>query len=199
MDVNLLNRSVKLNKELNKLDVFVIDFTEILNSLSINYVIVSGYVSILFGRNRASEDINIIIEKIDKTLFLELWSKLVIKFECLNTSNLNSAYNDYLNKDSSIRFSYKNKFIPNMEIKFNKDDFDLYSLKEKIEITLNNKTFYISPIEIQIMYKLFLGSEKDIEDGRFLFKRFEKHLNKSKLLYFKRKLNIDSKFIRFLK
>ena len=30
---------------------------------------------------------------------------------------------------------------------------------------------------LQIPYKLFLGSEKDIEDARFLFKLFEDKLN----------------------
>lgn len=199
MKTNLSEKKITFEKNLNKLDKFVIDFTNILNSLSINYVIVSGYVAILFGRNRSSEDIDIIIDHIDKELFFKLFNKINLKFECINTSDINSAFDDYLNKDSSIRFAYKKSFIPNMEIKFKKDLFDDYSLKEKIEITLNKNKFYISPLEIQIMYKLFLGSEKDIEDARFLYKRFEKNIDELKLNEFKNKLNIKNKLINLIK
>jgi RecA-family ATPase len=52
------------NKVVSKLDLFVIDFIKILEKYT-DYVIVSGYVSILFGRSRGTEDIDIFIEKID--------------------------------------------------------------------------------------------------------------------------------------
>lgn len=35
------------------------------------YVLISGYVSILFGRNRSSEDIDMIVEKLDYEKFKE--------------------------------------------------------------------------------------------------------------------------------
>ncbi len=51
---------IMFNKIVNNLDKFVIDFCSILNELEIRYVIVSGYVSILFGRSRSSEYMNLI-------------------------------------------------------------------------------------------------------------------------------------------
>jgi len=48
--------------------------------------LISGYVAILFGRSRASEDIDIFIEKLSYDRFLELWKALDEKFECLNTT-----------------------------------------------------------------------------------------------------------------
>ena len=42
---------ISLKKPLNELDTFVIDFISILNDMNITYVVVSGYVAILFGRN----------------------------------------------------------------------------------------------------------------------------------------------------
>ena len=59
MELKFSGNKIVFEKELNKLDKFVIDFTSILNKLDIRYVIVSGYVAILFGRNRSSEDIDI--------------------------------------------------------------------------------------------------------------------------------------------
>lgn len=58
----LSNKTIKIDRELSELDVFTIDFIKILKNYS-DYVIVSGYVSILLGRARSSEDIDVIIPK----------------------------------------------------------------------------------------------------------------------------------------
>ena len=57
--------TIQLDKELNELDNITIDFTSVLNKSKIEYTIISGYVAVVFGRNRASEDIDIFIEKIN--------------------------------------------------------------------------------------------------------------------------------------
>lgn len=36
---------------------------------------------------------------------------------------------------------------------------------------------YISPIDIQIAYKMYLGSQKDIEDALYLWEIFKDYLN----------------------
>jgi hypothetical protein len=50
------------DKVLSELDIFVLDFLNILKTYT-DYVIVSGYVTILFGRARGTEDIDIIMLK----------------------------------------------------------------------------------------------------------------------------------------
>lgn len=193
---------IKFEKVLNKLDKFVIDFTRILNELKIDYVLVSEYVSILFGRNRSSEDIDLIIEKIDFGRFKELWGRLYEKFECLNTDNISEAYNEYLLNNISIRFAVKTIYVPNMEVKFphiELNDLDMVSLREKKEVVLNSNTFYISPIELQIAFKVFLGSKKDIEDALFLYKLFKNQLNMELIKEFGRKLKIIGLLDRYIR
>ena len=56
------------NKVFTTLDRFVLDFTELLEEY-VDYVIVSGYVVILFGRARGTEDIDTIIRYIDRDTF----------------------------------------------------------------------------------------------------------------------------------
>ena len=56
-------KTIEINRELSDLDSFTIGFVNILTKHT-SYVIVSGYVAILLGRARASEDIDIIIPKI---------------------------------------------------------------------------------------------------------------------------------------
>jgi len=187
-----------LDKELNSLDVFTLDFCSILEKLNINYVLVSGYVSILFGRNRASEDIDIIVEKLGFDKFKSLWLALYKDFECLNTEIVKEAYDDYLLTAHAIRFSKKGCFIPNMEMKFPKNELDSWTLKNRKRVVLNKKTLYISSLELQISFKLFLGSEKDIEDAKYLYELFKDKLDLKLLYDFNRKLEIGDSFKRYL-
>lgn len=199
MDIHFSKEEIVLEKELNSLDRFVIDFTSILNKLNISYVILSGYVSILFGRNRSSEDIDLIMEKINFQDFAKLWAELSKDFECLITEDVNDAYNRYLCQEHAIRFSRKKKFIPNMEIKFPKIELDDWTLTNKKKVSLNKHVLFISPLELQIPFKLFLGTEKDIEDARYLYNLFKDKLDISLLTEFNRKLNIEKVFIKYLK
>lgn len=199
MEIKFSKNRIEFEKELNALDRFVVDFTSILNRLNIRYVVVSGYVSILFGRSRTSEDIDMIAERIDLAKFRELWKETRTEFECLNTSNLEDAYNEYLLTGHAIRFSKKGRFVPNVEFKFPKVELDLWTLNERKEVIVNNHRIYISPLELQIPFKLFLGSEKDIEDARYLYRIFKDKINLDLLQEFNKKLEIEELFNRYLK
>lgn len=198
MEINIKNKKIKFSKELNQLDKFVIDFTSYLNKLKIKYVLISGYVSILFGRSRSSEDIDIFIEKLSYKKFKRLWEDLYKKFECITTEDPKSAYDDYLNDKHAIRFSYKGQYLPNMEAKFCKLDIDEWTLNNRKEVSVNNHKLFISPIEIQIPFKFRLGSDKDIEDAIHLYDLFKNHLDKKKLYEFNQKLNIQGLFDEYI-
>ena len=196
MEIEIEQECIKIDKQLNSLDRFVIDFSEILNKLNIKYVFVSGYVSIIFGRNRSSEDIDLIIEKIDLQKFSALWNELVKKFECIITEDKKDAYEEYLLNNHSIRFSEKGKFVPNMEVKFPKTELDLWSLKNSVKTFLNNNLIFISKIELQIPFKLFLGSDKDFEDAKFLYEIFKEKIDNNLLNEFNEKLKTKQIFTK---
>jgi predicted nucleotidyltransferase len=63
MDIKWSEGKVALDKELNVLDRFVLDFASMLDAAKIRYVVISGYVSILLGRTRTTEDVDVFIEK----------------------------------------------------------------------------------------------------------------------------------------
>lgn len=66
---------IELDRELSDLDLFTLEFIRILRKYC-KYVIISGYVSILLGRSRSSEDVDIIIPKIEKSKFSQLVNEL---------------------------------------------------------------------------------------------------------------------------
>ena len=196
MELEFKDDKIIFRKELSLLDNFVLDFTENLIRNNIKYVMVSGYVAIFFGRSRISEDIDLLIEHIPFEKFLQFWNELDQNYECLNTSNSYEAYNDYLQNYCSIRLAKKGSFIPNIELKFVKNDLDRYSLQHRKHVELADRSLYISPLELQIPYKLFLGSEKDIEDARFLFKLLRDNLDNVMLKMFLTKLKISDKNVQ---
>jgi hypothetical protein len=198
MKINITKTKIEFKKEQNKLDRFVIDFTLLLNKLSIKYVIVSGYIAILFGRSRTSEGVDIIVEKLDFKTFTTVWDVISDDFYCINSDDVKEAYNDYLSSGISLRFAKKNTFIPNIEFKFPKISLDSWTIQERKKVVVNGHHFYIAPLELQIAFKLRLGSEKDIEDARHLYKLFEENLDMELLLEFNRKLKTQTLFQRYL-
>lgn len=187
------------DKKLSELDIFVKRFIKILQN-HFDYVIISGYVAILFGRNRISEDIDVFIEKKDYNRFKKLWEDLSVEYECINTDNAEEAYYEYLKQNIAIRFSKINEFIPNFELKFPKSNVDVWTLSERKTVRVNNDfDLFISPLELEIPYKLFLGSEKDIEDARFLYQFFKDQLDQKTMAIFNQKLKTNELFERYLK
>jgi hypothetical protein len=201
MKYNKDKREIILERKLNKLDGFVLNFTKLLDK----YVVVSGYVSILFGRSRATEDVDLLVPKLNEQEFDKLWKSLLEKgFECINTSKPEEAFE--MLKEHAIRFAEKGRPTPNIEFKIMKMDLEKYAYENRIKVILNTGVLFISPLELQIGYKLFLAAEgpdeelqadKDIEDARYLYRLFKEKLNKEEFLIFVNKLNVKSK-LKFL-
>ncbi|MBD3318510.1 hypothetical protein GF342_01225 [Candidatus Woesearchaeota archaeon] len=197
MKIEVAEGKISIEREATDLDKFVLDFIKILDDKGIKYVIISGYVSILLGRSRSSEDVDIIIEAINKDQFSRLHESLT-EFHCLNTNDILEAYEQYLSKDIAVRYARKNQAIPNMEVKLAKIKLDNWALDNRTKVEFNGKTLYVSPIELQISYKLLLGTEKDIEDARHLFKLLEKHLDMQVLDDFNRQFKVVELFREYI-
>jgi len=187
-----------LEKEENSLDRLVLDYVSVLDGTEVKYVVVSGYVAILFGRSRSSEDVDLLMEKIERKKFFRLWEALSHRFECLNTRDAAEAYDEYLLYDTALRFSYPGRFIPNMEVKFPKKTIDSWTLENRKKVVLNKKTIYVSPIEVQIPFKLFLGSEKDIEDASHLYEVFKQRIDIALTEDFARRLGVEKEMRRLM-
>ncbi len=182
MDIDFEDRHISFTKELSKLDELALYFSDRLSAAGIEHVFLSGYVAILFGRNRSSEDIDVVCEAVPFKTFSSFWEDVHQMLECIITSDVRTAYEDYLQKKTAIRFAYKGEFIPNVEMKFETTDMHKEALSSPLDVAINGRHLPISPLELQIAYKLFMGSEKDIEDARFLFKLLEENLDKAKLV-----------------
>jgi hypothetical protein len=112
MDIEFYEKNISLkNKALSKLDLFVIDFANILKKYT-DYVVVSGYVSILFRRSRGTEDIDILIKKIDMETFIKFNMELIEKqYWFLNADNPGELFG-MLQDGLAVRIAAKETVIP---------------------------------------------------------------------------------------
>lgn len=188
---------IVFERELSDLDKFVIDFIDILNTVKIKYVIVNGYISILFGRSRATEDIDLFIGAISKDKFDEFMRVVEDKGLWALNSTDNTELYDMLKDNLAIRIAQKDKAIPNFELKFPKKDTDFFSLNNPVKVVLNNTEMLISPLEMQIAYKLHLGSEKDAEDAIHIYQLFKEKLDSNLLKSLIQKLNVRDKAVKY--
>jgi hypothetical protein len=163
-------------KTLNALDKFVLAFSRILEKY-VDYVIVGGYVAILFGRSRGTEDVDVIVRRMEHSEFLLLYNELRGKgYYFVNPGEPSELYR-MLDGGLRARVTVEGTVIPNFELKFAESELDEYSLDNRIAVVFDDERVYVPPIELQIAYKLYLGSEKDIEDAVYLWEVFKEHLD----------------------
>ncbi|MFH0929077.1 MAG: hypothetical protein V1818_01825 [Candidatus Aenigmatarchaeota archaeon] len=170
-------KTIKLDKVPTLLDKFVVDFVKVLEKHA-GYVIVSGYVSILFGRSRATEDIDILIEKMNADEFKSLYSDLKDNgYWCLEAESVDGIMGALLG-GLAVRFAKKPNVIPNMELKFVKNPVEKKAVATAIGVVMKTGKIRISSIELQIAYKeKVLKSEKDMEDARHLETVFKSNID----------------------
>jgi hypothetical protein len=84
-------KTLLLSKKLNELDKLLLKFVKVLGKYS-EYVVVYGYVAILFGRARATEDIDILVKDMDQENFEKFWREIHKSFWCLNAENSEDAF-----------------------------------------------------------------------------------------------------------
>lgn len=165
--------TITLERDLSDLDTFVARFCSLIDPI-VKYTLVSGYVVILFGRSRGTEDVDLLIEEVPFDVFAVLHS-VILKggFWALNADDPKELY-AMLKDNLAIRFAEKGKAIPNMEVKFVRDKLDIFSLHHRQRVVLEkSKHLWVSSIPLQIAYKRYvLKSLKDLEDAQHLQKVF---------------------------
>ncbi len=150
------------------LDKFCEDFCHIVEK-HCRYIIVSGFLAIASGRTRGTEDIDMIIEKIHLEKFVLLFNELKQQgFVCMQSAKPSEAYG-YPADNTSIRFTREGEHLPEMRVKFVKDELDLFQLQHRVKLSLTGLDVWFGNINFNIAFKEeYLKSPKDLEDARHL-------------------------------
>ena len=110
---------------------------------------------------------------------------------CINSSE-EDVY-EMLKDGIAVRFAEEDEVIPNFEVRFAQDEFEKKALEERLKVKIGSDIIYISPLDLQIAYKLYLGSENDFEDALHLYEIFEDELSSKELQKYCKILNVEDK------
>ncbi|MBS3143216.1 hypothetical protein J4464_07545 [Candidatus Woesearchaeota archaeon] len=172
--------------EKNILDEFCTRFCTVVER-HCRYIIVSGFVAISSGRTRATEDIDMIIERLDAKKLQRLHEDLVAHdFVCMQSDSVGEIY-DYLRSGIAVRYTFKDQPLPEMEVKFAKDELDEYQLRSRVKLPLTGLDVWFGSIPMNIAFKEeLLKSDKDIKDAEHLRKIYPELANEREITDIKR-------------
>lgn len=193
--IELRNGTLVIEREPNRLDELAIEFSDVLDRFDIKHAYVAGYVSILAGRARSTEDVDVLIERIDKETAEQLATTLDAEDYWGPAMPLTSMY-EMLDNGDNIWVAPNDQITPHLEVKFTRDEFDRASLENAMMARINEETIPIGPLELQIAYKLYLGAQKDVEDAVHLYTLFEESLSVSRLEEWVTRLNVEDEYER---
>jgi hypothetical protein len=194
--MELSDDTLTVSRELSALDKEVLEFTRILDTCEVDYVIVSGYVAILTGRSRSTEDIDIILESLSETETEQLVTELKNQGYWGMAMPLDEMYS-MLSEGSRIRIAEEGEMYPNFETWFVSNDVEREALSNPLTVTFDEGQIEISPLELQIAYKLRLAqaadslSGKDFEDALHLYLTFEERFNTEQLETYVNELGVE--------
>lgn len=184
---------VVIDKPLNDLDRLMLDVVSTLESVGIQYAVVSGYVAVLFGRARATEDIDVILAGIDEETASALATELSNAGYWGPAMPLDDLF-ETLTEELPIRVAEKGHRVPNVELKLATDEYDRASIDQGITVRLPEGAVTIAPIELQIAYKLGMGAQRDFEDALYLYEVAGPTLNRDALESYVKDLGVEEEY-----
>ncbi|WP_327051936.1 hypothetical protein [Halomicrococcus gelatinilyticus] len=193
--IELRDGTLVVERSPNELDELAISFSRLLTDLDIEHVYISGYVAILAGRSRATQDIDILLERIDEPTVERLVERLQSNDYWGASMPLDDMYTMLSNGDN-IWVAPEGEVIPHLEVKFVDDEFDRASLKNSITAEIGDVAIPIGPLELQIAYKLYLSDKTSFEDAVHLYTLFGESLRRSELERWVTRLSVEDEYER---
>jgi hypothetical protein len=189
------DEGVVIDKPPSDLDRLMLEVGGILDDVGIEYSVVSGYVAVLFGRSRATEDIDVITERFDEGTADELAERLREAGYWGSAMPLDDL-RETLADDLPVRIAEDGHRVPNVELKFVSNEYDRISLDDAIHVRLGGETLHVGSLEFQIAYKLDMGARKDYEDALYLHEVAGPSLNRTALERYVTKLGVEDEYER---
>lgn len=191
--IEFTSGTLVVDRPANDLDELAIQFTEILDDLDIDHVYVAGYVAILTGRSRSTEDIGVLLERLDAETVDELASRLEregLWGPAMPLDDMTEMLDD------NIWVARDGEMIPHLEVKFVDGRLDRASLENAVTARIAGAAIPIGPLELQIAYKLWLGGDTDFEDAAHLYTVLGESLRRRDLERWVEELGVEEEYDR---
>lgn len=186
---------IVIEKRPSTVDELILGVTEVFERHDLDYVVVSGYVAVLLGRSRSTEDIDVLIERPSRETAEAVADDLQDAgyWGCaMPLSELYETFADGL----PIRIAEDGDRVPNVEAKVVRGDYDRLSLSETVTVVFGDRTLTIVRPELQIAYKLGMSAQRDTEDAQHLYCTLGESLSTEALEGYVRRLGVEDQYDR---
>lgn len=193
--MNFEENQIVVEKEPCTVDELILGVATVFERHELDYVVVSGYVAVLLGRSRATEDVDVLIQQPDEATAAAVADDLreAGYWGCaMPLSELYVTLSDNL----PVRIAEKGDRVPNVEVKVVGDDYDRLSLSETTTVSFGDQTLTIVQPELQIAYKLGMSAQRDTEDARHLYHTLGENLSTEALETYVRRLGVEDQYAR---
>ncbi len=184
---------IEVKSGITELDELVWELVSRLEKYT-SYVIVSGYIAILLGMERPTQDVDVVISGFRTREDFDYFFKEIksLGWETI-PSNLDELYFLLEERNEKVDiFTDKQWYF---DFKKAKNKWARFSLENPVLIKKGEFTFKVAPPEIQIPYKVWLGSDKDLKDAAFLYERLKPIINKKAMLEIAGEMGVDLQLI----
>lgn len=193
--IELRNGDLFVERDPNELDDLAIEFTAILDDLEISHVYVAGYTAVLTGRPRSTQDVDALLDPQDESSIDQLVTALENAGMWGPAMPLEDTY-EMLSEGDNIWIAPEEQVVPHIEATFAVDEPDRYAIRNALTAHIGEERIPIGPFELQIAYKLFLGTQQDFEDAVHLYTLFEPTLRITELERWVEKLDVEAAYER---
>lgn len=195
--IELRDGTLVVDREPNDLDELAISFSQVLSSYDLSHVYVAGYVAILAGRARSTQDIDVLLEPTDESTIEAIVADLQDGGYWGPAMPLEDTYR-MLSNGEPVWIARDGEMAPHLEVKHVADRFDRASLSNAITARIGGTEVPIGPLELQIAYKLHLGTETDFEDAVHLFTLLAESLSIPELEHWVEELGVEPDYERLV-
>lgn len=174
-----------IEKEVSTLDERTFEFLDVLESVGIDYVVVSGYLLLLTGRNRMTEDVDVILA-VSRRSELEAFAGRLAENGYVATPPPIERLAEFI-QDSHVDVSKEGTRVPSFDLSLADTEIERLALEDSLTVAFAGRTIPVCPLEQQIAYKLYLAGDPrewkgtDFEDALHLYRVFGEQLNREEI------------------
>lgn len=174
-----------IEKEQSTLDERTFEFLAVLDAVDVDYVVVSGYVLLLTGRNRMTEDIDVILARSSRSVLQALADRLEDAGYVATPPPIERLPSFI--QASHVDVSKEGRRVPSFDLSLADTQLERSAIADPLTVRFAGRDIPVAPLEQQIAYKLYMAGDPrewkgtDYEDALHLYRVFEERLNIAEL------------------
>lgn len=182
-----------IDRELSEFDRRAFAFFDLLDEVGIDYLVVSGYLLLLTGRQRMTEDVDLILSLQTSDRLDELVTRLGEEGYVANPPPLDRLP-EFI-EEGHVGVHAKGARVPTFDLSLGDTQIERDAFADSLSVEVSGQTLHVTPFEQQIAYKLSMlhdpsdHTAMDFLDALHLYRLFEDQLDMDSLRNYVHRLN----------